>query len=79
MKRTLRGVNIPGLVEAMRRAGAGFRAMPGGTWLVENLASLPCDLRDEFFACDEKALGAHLRATATDGEKAEPAALCHVA
>ena len=79
MRRTEKHINIRALVEAMRRAGAGFRAMPGGTWLVENLGDLPEALKDEFFACDEKALGAHLRATATDGEKAEPAALCHVA
>ncbi len=62
MKRTTRNLNIPALVEALIEAGAVFRRSPGGAWVVEGLASLPCALRDEFFAADEKALGAHLHA-----------------
>lgn len=61
MKRTTRHANIPALIRAMIDAGAAFRHTDCGAWLVDNLASLPCDLRDEFFEADEKELAAELR------------------
>lgn len=61
MRRTSRSVNIPALVRAMTDGGAIFRHTTGGAWLVDNLASLPCNLRDEFFAADERELAAELR------------------
>ena len=79
MRRTLRAVSIPGLVEAMRRAGAGFVQTEAGSWLVQGMASLPCDLRDELLGCDERALVAFLKAEGERPSKPEPAALCHVA
>ena len=61
MRRTQRRVSIPELVKAMTEAGATFRHSECGTWLVDDLASLPCNLRDDFFACDERELAAELR------------------
>ena len=61
MKRTTRGSDIQALVRAMTEAGAVFQRSECGTWLVEGLASLPCNLRDDFFACDERELAAELR------------------
>lgn len=54
----------------MIEAGASFHLSAGGTWWVDGLASLPCDLRDEFYQVDEAALSAHLRQMATDCLKA---------
>lgn len=61
MKRTTRHANVSALIRAMTDAGAAFRHTAGGAWLVEGLASLPCNLRDEFFEADERELAAELR------------------
>ena len=74
MRRTSRSVNIPALVRAMIDAGAIFRHTDCGAWLVDNLASLPCNLRDEFFAADERELVAELRRIETEPIPAELAA-----
>lgn len=60
MKRTNEQTSIPALVERMRAAGAAFRQIGGGLWFVENLASLPDALRDQFYQADEKTLSAYL-------------------
>lgn len=64
MRRTHRTVSIPGLVEALRQAGASFRQTSGGSWLLEAAASLPGWLQDAFFQADERSLAAFLRASA---------------
>lgn len=74
MKRTTRHANVSALIRAMTDAGAAFRHTAGGAWLVEGLASLPCNLRDEFFAADERELVAELRRIETEPIPAELAA-----
>ena len=61
MRQPSKHVSIPALVQAMTEAGAVFQRSECGTWLVEGLAFLPCNLRDDFFACDERELAAELR------------------
>lgn len=68
MTRTERKISIPDMVRQMIDAGASFVFSPGGSLYVNNLASLPCHLRDDFFACDEKQLVAHLRQMAAVAE-----------
>lgn len=74
MKRTTRHANIPALIRAMIEGGAIFRHTDCGAWLVDNLPSLPCDLRDEFFEADERELAAELRRIETEPIPAELAA-----
>ncbi|MBK9313098.1 MAG: hypothetical protein IPM55_02445 [Acidobacteria bacterium] len=72
MKRTERTIDIPDLIRRMIEAGASFHRSAGGTWRVDNLASLPCDLRDEFYQADETAIAAQLRlmAARVEGDQA---------
>lgn len=69
MRRTQRKVSIPDLVRAMIEGGASFHLSAGGTWRVDGLAFLPCDLRDEFYQVDEAALAAHLRRMTTESKR----------
>jgi len=60
-RRTERRPDVAAVVRAMLEAGATFRQTDGGTWIVDNLTSLPAALQDEFYECDERELVRHLR------------------
>lgn len=72
MRRESSRVSIPGLVEALRQAGASFRQTSGGCWLLDAGTSLPGWLADAFYQADEKALAAHLRAAEQAASRTGP-------
>lgn len=62
MRRTVKRIDIAGLVKEMIESGAQFHFTPAGSVIVRNLGELPGYLRDAFYACDERALVRYLRA-----------------